>query len=225
MAKVSKTTFTLLLLIIGAAGLLFVKEFLQKSPQEQTAIPARAKGNPHAELQIVEFIDLQCPACASGSQTLHQYFQQFPQQMFIELKYFPLAMHRHGMLSAWYTECAARQGRFWPFAEKVIHQQKNWSGLTDAKPAFQEIAQEVGLDQPKLDACLQDPSVETLILKLKEEGQTRGVKSTPTYFINGEMVVGAKSLQAKLSGHFGVTLSPATESAQHTPYVPSGTNP
>jgi protein-disulfide isomerase len=224
MAKLSRKTFTILLLIIGAAVLLFIKEFLQKSSQEQAAIPARTKGNPRAELRIVEFIDLQCPACASGSQMLGQYFHQFPQRMFIEMKYFPLATHRHGFLSAWYTECAARQDKFWPFQEMVIQRQKSWSGLTDAQPAFQEIAREVGLDQPKLDACLEDRSVENLILELKEEGRIRGVKSTPTYFINGQMLVGAKSLQAKLSEHFGVNL-PVAETVQHSPYVPSAANP
>lgn len=199
MSQRSKLRVTILVVAVSAIVVLAVKFFLGVAPHD-TRSPAemRTKGNKNAPIRITEFIDLQCPACARGAEYLARMMTARPEAIRLDLKYFPLPSHRHGFLAARYAECAARQGKFWPFHDALLARQANWSRLMDATPAFVLITQEVSLNNDKLSACLNDKSVDALIQQSHLEGEQRGVKSTPTYYVNGKMVVGMQSLEPEL---------------------------
>ena len=180
-------------------------------------LPQRAKGNPQASIKVIEFIDFQCPACAHGAKLLHEYFDKYPGRFYLELRYYPLAMHSHGMLSARWGECAARQEKFWPFFDLLIDRQMEWSVMTDPVPSFEAVAKQAGLNQGKANACLQDSSVDQTIQTDVEEGKLRAVSSTPSYFINDEMLVGVKSLKMKLDGLLGIKADPQPVSPSPVP--------
>lgn len=194
-----KIKVTALVIAFGLAVIYGVKIFSGILPQN-TLSPAqmRIKGDNGAPVRVTEFIDFQCPACARGTEYLSRVIAQHPSGIRLELKYFPLPSHRHGFLAARYAECAARQGKFWPFHDALIARQPNWSRLTDATPAFTLIAREIALDPGRLDACLNDKSVDAFIQRSHQEGERQGVKSTPTYYVNGKMVVGVPSLEIEL---------------------------
>ncbi len=217
MAKKSKVTATILLIVACVAVFGAMKYFKAKAASQiqRVGLPQRAMGNPEAAVKIVEFIDFQCPACANGVKILHEYFDKYPGKMYLELRYFPLAMHQHGLLSARWGECAARQEKFWPFFDLLIDRQKEWSVMSDAVPSFSAIAKAVGLNQDRIDACLADSSVDEVIKKDVEEGQLRQISSTPTYLINHEMIVGTKSLKSKLDEALGLkSKEPVTETGK-----------
>lgn len=189
-----------LFIIITCIGAIYGIKFYMKSSSAgiSKGVATKVKGAITAPIQITEFIDFQCHSCAQGSKELKKTMGEHPGMISVEAKYFPLKMHKHAVLAARYAECASRQGKFWPFHDYLMERQHNWDRLTDAKPAFEVIAKDVSLDLSGLEACLQDETVDEAIQKNKKEGETLGIKSTPTYFINGEMVVGAKSLKIEL---------------------------
>ena len=203
MSKLSKSLSTLIIILICVCFIYIVKAFLnsKKGHKAESISLGRVKGNPQAALRVTEYIDFQCPACAEGSRVLRENFKNYPNKIYLELKYFPLSSHKHGFISARYAECAGRQGKFWPFHDFLIDRQPQWSTLEDAKPAFQQMAKELNLDARKLDACVQDQNVEKIILVDKDKGTSLGIQRTPTYFINGNMVVGVKSLKEELTTH------------------------
>jgi len=204
MPKFSKKQITLFLIILCVSIIFCLRFFSESSrPDVQDLALARIKGQAQAPIHIVEFIDFQCPACARGSQYLKGIMQEYPGQIRLEMKYFPLRMHRHGLISARYAECAARAGKFWPFHDQLLAKQGQWKILINAKPAFDLMAQDVHLNLSKLQSCLKDKEVDNFIYANKSEGKALGVKSTPSYFINGEMVVGGKSLTDKLTKLLG----------------------
>jgi len=183
----------------------FVLGFLNNTPAAKSVL-ARSKGNPKAELRITEYIDLQCPACARGAKILKETFDRYPGDIYLELKYFPLEqMHQFAVISALYAECAARQNKFWEFTDVLLAKQDLWSPLTSAEPMFREIAHSVHINLEQLNSCLADKSVEEAVFKERDFGKSMGIKSTPTYYVNGTMVVGAKSLQEELDKHLGVS--------------------
>ena len=49
-------------------------------------------------------------------------------------------MHHHAMISALYSECAARQGKFWALDDLMIPQQSQWAQLFSPEPVFQAMA-------------------------------------------------------------------------------------
>lgn len=205
MAKASKQKVTLFIILGCIVVILGGQFFLQRyrSSIQQNSIQAKAKGNPQAKLKIVEYVDFQCSACANGVRILNEYFKKYPDQMFVEIKYFPLAGHQWSMPSARYAECAARQNKFWPFVDLLMARQSFWSSLHDPMPAFRQLAQEAGLGMFQLDLCLSDKYVDEAINTEKTIGSTLGIQSTPTYFINDKMIVGTKFLQEQLAAFFG----------------------
>jgi protein-disulfide isomerase len=185
---------------------LSARAILKKSPSSLAGKveSARAKGNPKARVKIVEYLDFQCPACATGAIFLRELMKKYPSDIYLQVKFFPISnIHEHAIHSATYAECAARQNKFWIFKDQLIDRQSQWSRLLNADSVFREIAREVNLDFPKLEACVDDEKVKIAILREKADGKTLGIQSTPTYFVNGKMVVGHKFLKEELKNYFG----------------------
>ncbi len=203
MIKLSKQQLTIAIILTVVLGVIVFKILAGPKIMPIDPITARAKGNVDARVKIVEFIDFECPACANGSKLLKDIFDQFKDEMHVQVRYFPLTnMHRHAMQSALYSECAARQGKFWELHEQMMPQQKQWSQLLSADPIFQEMSKQAGIDMDKLNLCLASPEARQAINDERSLGQSMGVQSTPSYFINDKMVVGTKSLMAELGLHF-----------------------
>ncbi len=198
--KLSKSTAAILLVAFCVVAVFSVKIFLgQKSLTSKKAVSSRSKGDPKAPIQIVEYLDFQCPACAKGAKMLSDYFKKYPAQVFIEVRFYPIPrIHEHALQSAIYAECAARQDKFWPFQDLLIEKQSQWSRMINAENLFKEMAASVNLDMAKLNACVNDEKIKEIIFKEKAQGKAQGVDSTPTYFINGKMVVGPVPLTNEL---------------------------
>jgi protein-disulfide isomerase len=200
MNKQRLTVLIVLVLVVIIGG---AKFFLSLKHQEFDPQQARAKGNPQARVKIVEFIDFQCPACAYGVKMLGTYFDKHPNDIHLQIKYFPLTnMHRHAIVSALYSECAARQGKFWALNDLMMPQQSQWAQLISAEPVFQSMALQVGMNIQKLNTCLTSDDVRRAINNEKSLGQSLGISSTPTYFINNKMIVGTKSMEEELKADF-----------------------
>ncbi len=199
--KISKTKATVIVILLTVA-FVFLGRWVTGYPSQYTkttGVSARSKGNPQAPIKIIEFIDFQCPACAKGALLLKDYTRRYPSQIFLEMKHYPLSKtHRFSFLSSLYAECAGHQGKFWEFTDLLVTNQSQWIRMMDAARMFNRFAEDLQLNAGKLKACLENEKTRSTILKDKEEGSALGVHSTPTYFLNGKMVVGMKSLQEAL---------------------------
>ena len=204
--KISKSKATILIILFCVAFIYTARFVL--GPAKVTFLShvsaARVKGNPQASVRITEYIDFQCPACARGAAVLKEYMIKYPSLIYLEVKYFPLSqMHPYALKSALYAECAARQNKFWAFQDLLIEKQAQWERLLNVDPMFQEMAQNANLDLNKLEACVNSDDTKSVVLREKTEGKSQGVDSTPTYFINGKMMVGPKPLREELDKYLG----------------------
>ena len=166
-------------------------------------VAARSAGDPAAPLRIVEHIDFQCQSCSYAALLLRDTMKSHPSLIRLEVKFHPLKAHPHGLRSALYAECAARQEKFWGFYYKLFEKQAEWSTLETIEGTFHEYARALGLDQRALDSCLGDPETEKAVLDEKAAADALGVDVTPTFFMNGKMVVGPKGLVQELQAHLG----------------------
>ena len=198
MAKKSKSLVTVGIIVLCVAAVLGFKFYLDSKGAASQGPQARVKGNPQADIKIVEYIDFECPACAEGAKYLKKYMEEHPDDIYLEMKYFPLGMHKHAILASTYAECAARQQKFWPVHDLLIERQRQWKRLEDAEPAFKVIAEDAQLDLAQLQVCIENPDVQTVISKDRSEGDVMRIQSTPTYFINGQRVVGYQNLMKEI---------------------------
>ena len=189
----SWTTVLIVLAVVGAVIGIDVIQNNQKSPLSNF-VTQKTKGNEGAPIKIVEFLDFQCSHCKNGSEFLRESMMLHPDLIQLTLKYYPLGQLNSSM-SAYYAECAARQEKFWDMHDKLFETQDDWRTLLKIKPFFNRLVADIGLDQAKFDSCVDSKSVKSTVSKDKAVGDSYSLRSTPTYFINGEMIVGVHSLK------------------------------
>jgi protein-disulfide isomerase len=152
------------------------------------------KGSPDAPVTIVEFSEFQCPACGAYAR------DTFPQidETYIKtgkVKYvsrdYPLSYHENAQKAAEAGECAAEQGKFWEYHDKLFASQD----ALDV-PSLKKYAADLGLDTAKFDACLDSGVMAEEVQKDFAEGNSYGVRGTPAFFVNGIKLRGAQSFTA-----------------------------
>jgi protein-disulfide isomerase len=165
----------------------------------------REKGRPEAPVVIVEFSDLQCPACRFAVGTLKDLLKLYGRDTLLIFKHYPLHQHLLAWPAAVAAECAGRQGRFWDLHDLLYDKQADWAPApppeaqtSSPKPGspqdFLPYARSLGLDMTAFEACLKDPAIGPLIKADVKDGDDHWVLSTPTFFINGKRFVGARQL-------------------------------
>ena len=89
------------------------------------------------------------------------------------------------------AECAREQGQFWPYHDTLFANQRGENQGAFREDALKAFAAALGLDEAAFDQCLESGRYEDEVRSETAAGQQRGVRSTPTLFINGEKVEGA----------------------------------
>lgn len=160
----------------------------------------RSKGNADAAVTIIEYSDFQCPYCSRWVQeTYPSLVKDYIDtgKVRIEFRDFPLSnLHPNAMAAAVASRCAAEQNNYWAMHDKLFAMQDTWSGQSgaDAAKSFSSYAGEIGLDTAAFDACLGSGKYDESIAQDMQQGQADGVSGTPSFLINGTLVVGAQPL-------------------------------
>ena len=143
-------------------------------------------GDPNAKVTIVEFGDFKCPACRQAEASAKKVREKFGNQIRFAFREFPLVgVHAESEKAAEAAECAGQQGKFWQAVDMFYEHQDDLS-----LPALNRYAGEMGLDSQKFVACLQKGTMAERVARDLTDGQALGVHATPTFFIDGRMIVG-----------------------------------
>jgi protein-disulfide isomerase len=198
--KLTKVTLTVLVVVSMIAVVLAAKALVRAKGASVRKPVASGKtfGVPDARVQIQEFTDFQCPACANASMMLREEMKKEGTKIFVELKYFPLSMHKHARRAAVAAQCALLQNKFWSMQDMLFRMQEVWSIVEDPTDYFLSLARGLGLDDQIMMRCMSDKATELKIDEDVKEGKLLGVGATPTFFINGKMAVGGPNFQAAL---------------------------
>ena len=141
-----------------------------------------------APVTIVEYSDFDCPFCAALQPALQQIKQEYGDQLRLVFRQFPIVgLHPNAWMAAEASLCAREQGKF-PAMHAAL-----FAETTDVEH-LQEIADEVGLDGPLFEECLNTGQYEAEVQADYDSGIAAGVRGTPTMFINGSKIVGAVSV-------------------------------
>jgi protein-disulfide isomerase len=139
------------------------------------------KGNPNAKVTIVEFSDFECPYCSRAVDEVEAVLKAYPKEVKLYYLHFPLtSIHKTAMPAAIAAECAGQQDKFWPFHDKLF---QNQSSLRD--DFFKTTAKDLGLDESKFVACLENPATKDRVKQDQDQGNAAGVEGTPSFYING----------------------------------------
>lgn len=150
-----------------------------------------ARGPETAPVTIVEFSDYQCPYCSRAEATINTVMEKYGEQIRLVYRDYPLSFHKNAQKAAEASECADEQGKFWEMHGAMFADQ---SKLASAQ--LVETASTIGLDADSFKECLTSGKYAQEVANDFADGKSYGVTGTPTFFINGIMMVGAKSVDA-----------------------------
>lgn len=186
------------IIITGAVALTFLKKFSAQTVSNQVIANADAlvrpdshkKGSDTAPVELVEFSDFQCPACGATEPLVEQMLAQYPDQVRLVYRNYPLSYHQHAMLAAQAAEAAGKQGKYWEMHDLLFARQKDWEENNDNQETFTAYATELGLDIEQFTTDMGSDDVKTKIAKDIADGNLINITGTPSFFINGKRTDG-----------------------------------
>lgn len=140
-----------------------------------------SKGPDNARVTIVEFSDFQCPFCSKAVAEANAIVRQFPKDVKLVFKQFPLDFHAQAEFAAEAALAAQAQGKFWEMHDKM------YAGFPDLRVStILRYAREIGLDMNRFTSELDSHKYRARVQSEEKEGENDGVGGTPTFFINGQ---------------------------------------
>lgn len=155
------------------------------------------KGSPNAPITIVEFSEYQCPYCARYVEgTYAQLWEEYGDQIRYIFRDYPLPFHQHAQKTSEAARCAGEQGDYWGYHDLLFKNQSDWSAQTSIDSTLEGYAGQLGLDAGQFSDCLSQGKFTQAVKDDFAFGQKVGVSGTPSFFINGRMLVGAQPFSA-----------------------------
>ncbi|MBU2566242.1 DsbA family protein [Patescibacteria group bacterium] len=145
-------------------------------------------GPADAKVTIIEYSDFECPYCLRHYTTLQQIKKDFPNDVRVVFRHYPLSFHPEAQKAAEASECAADQGKFWEMYDKIFAANEAGNMGVDV---WKAAAKELGLNTDEFNKCLDGGSKASRVAEDLSEGQNIGVEGTPASFVNGELISGA----------------------------------
>ena len=198
--------------VIALAGFGFYFMKSQYQAKQQETISTKAPeflirdyhptiGEKTAPVTIVEFLDPECESCAVMDPIVKGLLKEFEGKIHYVVRYMPL--HQNSVLAAAALEETRPSGKYFQALSTLFYSQPEWADHQNPKPEL------IGVILKKIDVDILSSSPSQLIEKHKKnieqdqaDAKALGVTSTPTIFVNGEMVdnLSYGVLKAKIQG-------------------------
>lgn len=158
-----------------------------------------SQGPARAPVTVVEFSDLQCPACPR----LHEFLEKellpkYGNKVRVVYKEFPLpAIHDWTLTGSIACQCAYQISppAYVPYRSLIFKNQTSFNAA-NARDLLLDYGEQAGVDRLRLAACIDSKASLPRVEANMREGNLVGVSRTPTAFVNGKMVVGLESADA-----------------------------
>lgn len=153
-------------------------------------------GSDEASVLIVVFGDYQCPFCAKADSVLSAVRAEYPRQVAIVYRHFPLtAVHPFAWRAALAAECAAADGHFTEF-HHVLYANQRDIGVR----SWRWYGEQAGLAKPRdLKRCVDDERYRSAVSLDRDDGIRLGIQGTPAILVEDELLTAAPS-RAELEG-------------------------
>jgi len=146
------------------------------------------RGNPDAPVTLEEFGDFQCPPCGNIAVFIDELVKEYGPRLRIVFRNFPLPNHKHAREAALAAEAAGLQGRFWEMHDVLYREQAVWSNADNVPELFNGYAGMIGLNLDQFKKDMDGEKTKARVDSDHERGNSLGVQSTPTVFINNRQV-------------------------------------
>ena len=142
-----------------------------------------AIGPAHARVTVVEYGDFECPNCKQAAPALKLLLDRFKDRIRFVYRHFPLEeVHPHALHAAEAAESAGAQGRFWAMHDLLFDNQPHMK-----LHQLLGYAERLQLDIGRFTVEMDDHIYLQRIREQVQGGRESGVRSTPTFFVDGRI--------------------------------------
>jgi protein-disulfide isomerase len=164
--------------------------------QPEVRADDRVLGSADAPITIIEFASLTCPHCADfHTKTLPQLKSSYIDQGTVRLVFRDFPLDQLALRASMLARCVPEE-RYFAMLDVLFRSQREWATAEDPVAALAQIGRTAGLDQPTVDACLNDTAMRDRIVAEIQAAQNEfQIESTPTLIINGAKRAGSMSFE------------------------------
>ncbi len=144
-------------------------------------------GSKNAKVTLIEYSDFECPFCGKFYPTMKQAIENFEGKIRVVYRHFPLSFHPEAQPAAEASECAAEQGKFWEFHDKLFENQTSLSASY-----YEQVAKELRLNESKFKDCVATNKYADKVRAQAATANTTGLEGTPHTLVvgpNGDITV------------------------------------
>lgn len=193
----------LVILVLGLTVRLFTEDDEASSAQAADVVSERvstwtalvsAAIPPHtsAEVQVITFVDYQCPTCRQLHLVLDSLMRTFPGRLSVGVIPFPLRGHQHAVKAANATQCAFEQGRLDEFEDVVYSNQRSIG-----KIPMELLAERAGVPElAEFKRCIAAGDTLPSVRRGLELASALGLPGTPSIVVNGMLLTRIRSAEA-----------------------------
>ena len=177
-------------------------ENLDEDPAAETArnislenVPS--KGEPGAQVTVVEYSDFQCSYCARAANQLESFLKDYKGKVRLFYKQFPLSFHKWAEQASIASLCVYDQAneKFWEFHDAIFEKQGDIK-VAKAKETLAEMARKLGVDMKKYHECVESEETRRRVASDMKEGKLIGISGTPTFVVDGFVISGGANMKA-----------------------------
>ncbi len=161
-------------------------------------------GNPDAKVTVVEFLDPECESCRAVHPYVKDLLKQYEGKVKLVIRYTPF--HHNSKFAIRVLEAARKQGKFEDALDIMFHHQPEWGSHHNPRPELIfDVLPQVFINVDRIKRDMNDPAFGEVIRQDEADGQTLGVRGTPTFFVNGRQAGSrelARFVQAEVEKHY-----------------------
>jgi protein-disulfide isomerase len=152
-------------------------------------------GDPKAPITLIEYASLTCPHCAHFSvAVLPELKKKWIDTGKVKLIYRDFPLDQTALKAAQLAECAGKD-KYFGVIDMIFETQPKWATASDPMAELGKSLRIAGMGENEVKACLANDAVANGVVADYRGGETLGVNSTPTLFINGTEFKGARSVE------------------------------
>lgn len=145
-----------------------------------------------ARVTIIQFSDFECPFCREAHDIVMDVQKEYPDDVRVVWKDFPLPQHKRARALAFAARCAKEQEKFWEFADRAfdaaIRQCVNESNERCEDEVF--VAEEIGLNMVTFQSCVEENRYESAVGESMNQGIQADISGVPYVFVNQRVISG-----------------------------------
>ena len=162
----------------------------------EDAVAEKVMGRDDAPVTMIEYSSLACPHCAAFHRDVLPKIKETyigPGKVRLIYRDFPLG--GLALAAAMLARCAG-SAKYFGFIEVLYRSQAQWSRSDNPRRDLARVARFGGISQKDFEACLvNEPLMADIRERAADAQQKFGIDSTPTFIIEGEKVLGARSFE------------------------------